>query len=232
VRVTLGGEALAGLAVTEPAASVRVLLPAPGAELVEPVWTGNEFRAPGGDRPRIRTLTPWRLDADALELDVGVVVHGDGLAAQWAVHAAPGSPVAVSGPGRGYRPDPGARRFVVAGDETAIPAIDQVLAALPAGAPAHVHVEVARPEARLAALERHAPARLTWHDAAPGAPAGATLVAALRDETVTEGTRVFAAGEAAAMQQIRRHLFEVRGVPRAHTWIRGYWKHGRAGSHD
>jgi NADPH-dependent ferric siderophore reductase len=43
---------------------------------------------------------------------------------------------------------------------------------------------------------------------------------------------VWAAGEAAAVQRIRRHLFEELAVARSHTWIRGYWKHGRAGDGD
>ena len=32
-----------------------------------------------------------------------------------------------------------------------------------------------------------------------------------------------------AVQRIRRYLFEERGMPRAQTSIRGYWKHGRTG---
>jgi NADPH-dependent ferric siderophore reductase len=43
---------------------------------------------------------------------------------------------------------------------------------------------------------------------------------------------VWAAGEAAAMQRLRKHLFEERDIPRARTTIRGYWKHGRAGGDD
>jgi NADPH-dependent ferric siderophore reductase len=38
---------------------------------------------------------------------------------------------------------------------------------------------------------------------------------------------VWAAGEAAAMQRIRKHLFDERNAPRDHTTVRGYWKHGR-----
>jgi NADPH-dependent ferric siderophore reductase len=38
---------------------------------------------------------------------------------------------------------------------------------------------------------------------------------------------VWAAGEAAAVQRIRSHLFVDRGLPRAHATVRGYWKHGR-----
>ena len=41
--------------------------------------------------------------------------------------------------------------------------------------------------------------------------------------------RVWAAGEAAAVQRIRRHLFEQRGLTRTQAVVRGYWKHGRAG---
>ena len=37
-------------------------------------------------------------------------------------------------------------------------------------------------------------------------------------------TRVWAAGEAGAMQRIRRHLFEERNLPRSRASIRGYWK--------
>jgi NADPH-dependent ferric siderophore reductase len=50
--------------------------------------------------------------------------------------------------------------------------------------------------------------------------------------TIDAGTRVWVAGEAAAVQRVRRHLFEERGIPRALTWVRGYWKHGRAGDTD
>jgi NADPH-dependent ferric siderophore reductase len=68
-----------------------------------------------------------------------------------------------------------------------------------------------------------------WHDLAEGAPPGEAVVAAVTGAELPAGTRVWAAGEAAAMQRIRKHLFETRGLARSDTWIRGYWKHGRAG---
>ena len=79
LRITLGGPALAGFTVEEPAASIRLLIPpAPGEPLVVPMWNGNEFMLPDGHRPTIRTFTPWRVDTDAYELDIGAVLHGDG----------------------------------------------------------------------------------------------------------------------------------------------------------
>jgi NADPH-dependent ferric siderophore reductase len=68
-----------------------------------------------------------------------------------------------------------------------------------------------------------------WCVLAPGAPPGEALAAAVRDVDLTPDARVWVAGEAAAVQRIRRHLFEEREIPRARTAVRGYWKHGRAG---
>jgi NADPH-dependent ferric siderophore reductase len=36
--------------------------------------------------------------------------------------------------------------------------------------------------------------------------------------------RIWAAGEAAAMQRVRKYLFREIDFPRPHTSIRGYWK--------
>jgi NADPH-dependent ferric siderophore reductase len=232
VRVTVGGPKLDGLVIDQPAASVRVLLPSPAtAGLVIPAWNGNEFLLPGGRRPVIRTLTPLRLDAAAHRLDLEIVVHEGGAASAWALAAGPGDQAALSGPGRGYPVEADAPGFVLAGDESAIPALGQLLEALPEDKPVRVMVETADPEARLD-LPGHPGATVEWCDLPPGAPPGEALVTAVTAATgpdLPAGTRIWAAGEAAAMQRIRRHLFEERRIPRSQTWIRGYWKHGRAG---
>jgi NADPH-dependent ferric siderophore reductase len=230
-RVTLAGPELAGLTIDEPAASVRVLLPATTGRLVIPTWDGNEFLLPDGGRPRIRTFTPRRLDPGALELDVEIVRHGAGAASEWAAGAQPGDAAAVSGPGRGYRVDRDAPAFVLAGDETAVPAIGQLLEVLPPERPVQVHVEVARPDGRLH-LPEHPHATVAWHDLPPGAPAGDALVNAVRAVPLVAGARVWVAGEAAAMQRIRRLLLEDRRLPRASATVRGYWKAGRSGGDD
>jgi NADPH-dependent ferric siderophore reductase len=229
-RITIGGDELAGLDIERPAASVRLLLPHEG-RLVLPTWNGNEFLLPDGQRPTIRTFTPRRLDASAFELDVEIVRHGAGQASAWATAAEPGDAVAVSGPGRGYAIDHDAAAFLLAGDETAIPAISQLLETLPGPTPVQVHVEVAHPDGRLD-LPEHPNATVEWHDLPSGASAGGALVAAVHDANLEPGTRVWVAGEAAAVQQVRRHLFGDRGLPRASATIRGYWKRGATGDAD
>jgi NADPH-dependent ferric siderophore reductase len=230
-RVTLAGDELDGFVVEEPAASVRVLLPSPGsADLVMPVWNGNEFLMADGSRPTIRTFTPRRFDASARELDVEIVVHGGGAASQWVQASEMGAPAAVSGPGRGYTVDPDAPAFVLAGDETAIPAISQLLEVLPA-VPVQVLVEVADPAAVLD-LPAHAQATVEWHELPGGAASGDALVDAVARSDIASGARVWVAGEAAAVQRIRRHLFEERGLSRRDATVRGYWKYGRAGRYE
>ena len=228
IRVTLAGAELEGLTAELPAASVRLLLPPPGArELVMPSWNGNEFLLANGARPAIRTFTPRRVDAASLELDLDIVVHGGGVSSRWAERAAPGDPAAVSGPGRGYAIDRDAPAYLVVGDETAIPAITQLLEAMPAEIPVQVCIEIASPDARLA-LPAGPNVTVEWRDLPPGSAPGAVLVDAVRAAEIAPGARVWAAGEAAAVQRIRRHLFEERGIPRALTSVRGYWKYGRA----
>jgi NADPH-dependent ferric siderophore reductase len=228
-RLTLAGDDLEGLAVEQPAASVRMLLPTPGARQLDlPSWNGNEFLLPDGQRPVTRTFTPRRLDPEARELDLEIVVHGGGIASEWAATTESGAPAAISGPGRGYAVDAGAPGFVLAGDETAIPAISQLLEVLPASTPVRVTIEVAHRDARLS-LPDHPHAQVVWHDQRPGAPPGDAVVTAVGEAELPPGTRVWAAGEAAAMQRLRRRLFEDRGLPRASATVRGYWKHGRSG---
>lgn len=232
LRVTLAGEELDGLDIGLPAASVRLLVPPPdAADVVVPTWNGNEFLYDDGSRPAIRTLTPLRLDTDPLELDVEIVRHGHGPLSSWAGAAEPGARVAVSGTGRGYDIDPSARSFLLAGDESALPAISVLLEALPAEAEVLALVEVGDPAARLE-LPAHPGLTERWCELESGAPPGDALVEAVIAATPEGDVRVWAAGEAAAVHRIRRHLFDERGLGRSHAVVRGYWKHGRRSDAD
>jgi NADPH-dependent ferric siderophore reductase len=230
VRVTLAGAELAGFELDLPAASVRLLLPQKGSgQLVLPTWDGNEFRAPDGGRPPIRTLTPLRFDPEALELDVEVVRHGDSPLSRWVGGAASGDPVALSGPGRGYEIDPDAPSFLLGGDESALPAIGMLIPLLPPDAQVEVVVEVADPSARLD-LPGHPQLVVRWVDLDAGARPGDALVAAVTGTEIDALARVWVAGEAAAVQRIRRHLFEEVCLGRARCTVRGYWKVARGGA--
>jgi NADPH-dependent ferric siderophore reductase len=228
-RVTLAGQELVGLEPGQPAASIRLLLPHHG-ELVLPEWNGNEFLHADGSRPHLRTLTPLRVDTARGEVDVDIVLHGSGPMASWAASASAGDPVAISGTGRGYTVLGGVP-YVLAGDEAALPAITTILDALPSDTSAQVLVEVAHLDAELP-LRLPEAATVGWHELPVGSPPGSALVDAVVSTAIPPDARVWAAGEAASVQRIRRHLFETVGLPRAQCSVRGYWKHGRAGDED
>jgi NADPH-dependent ferric siderophore reductase len=206
-----------------------MLLPHHG-ELVLPEWNGNEFLHADGSRPHLRTLTPLRIDPEGGEVDVDIVLHGAGPMATWAAAAAVGDQVAISGTGRGYAIAVAAP-LLLAGDESAVPAITTILDALPSDACPHVIVEVGHPDAE---LELQGPVGLTatWHVLAGGLPPGDALVDAVVATPIAPDTHVWVAGEAASVQRIRRHLFETLDVPRSLCTVRGYWKHGRAEGGD
>lgn len=227
IRVTIGGPALDGFDSPALAASVRLLLPRPGADSIAlPTWNGNEFRNADGSRPALRTLTPRHHRPLDQELDVDVVIHGATPLATWASTAQPGTPVAMSGPGRGYDLDQQATDFLLLGDESALPAIAQLLEHLPTAAHVALKVELADPGGRLT-LPDHPGLDVTWLDqVAPDQP-GTALLEAAHAAAITSDTHVWAAGEAAAVQAIRRHLFGERSLPRSRAVVRGYWKLGR-----
>lgn len=227
LRVVLGGEELEGFAIEAPASSVRLLLPPDGSrEIVMPTWTGNQFELPGGDRAPIRTFTPRYVDTDRLELTIDMVLHDRGAASDWARAASVDDEVAISGPGRSEDLDPDARSFLLAGDESALPAIGQLLESIDHDRSIDVHVEVTDPEARIE-LPEHPGATITWHTARAGAEPGEAMADAVT-EVGDLPDAVWVAGEAAAVQRLRTHLFDERGRSRSDVTARGYWKNGRS----
>lgn len=231
MRVKFAGDSLRQMEVPQTAASVRLLVPSePGGELVMPEWNGNEFLLPNDERPAIRTFTPLRFDGDAGSVELEIVRHEGGAVSSWAERCGTGDPVALSGPGSGWEPPADATDMIellVFGDETAIPAIGQLLGAVADQDPqpsCRVHVEVKSPDSRRD-LGPMPPETVTWYVAEPALPPLSALVAAAQAiETVSERTHIWAAGEAAAVQAMRKHFLGALGVPRSRASIRGYWK--------
>lgn len=163
VRVTFTGDDLAEFGVGGDDQRIKLMLPQPGRTVADvPCGAGwyDAWRAmPEAIRPTMRTYTVRAFRPTAAELDVDVVLHGGaevpaGPVSSWAASARPGDRVALLGPdrpGRGrmwgceWAPPTHARRVLLAGDETAVPAIGAIIEALPRARRGVVCVEV--PEA-------------------------------------------------------------------------------------
>ena len=228
-RVVLGGDGLADFATRGQSDHyVKLLFPAPGATYPEPFDVRRireEF--PREQWPTTRTYTVRRWDAETRELSIDFVIHGDeGLAGPWAANAKPGDALHFSGPGGGYAPEPEADWHLLAGDESALPAIAAALEALPAqAARAHVFLEVenAEEEQKLDAPET---AVVTWLHR-EGAPVGEKLVAAVTGLEFPAGTpQVFVHGEATFVKELRRLLRVEKALPLDRLSISGYWRLG------
>jgi NADPH-dependent ferric siderophore reductase len=162
----------------------------------------NETRSP------LRTYTVRRIDAEQRRLFVDFVVHHDaGPAGSWAEHAAAGDEIVIVGPDQrseGYRLGldwhPGtARRVVLAGDETAAPAICSILESLDETYEVDAFIEVPTGADRLTP-DVPASFRVTWL-ARDDRAHGAALTEAVATWTQTAGD-VLAAAAAPRRQEL------------------------------
>jgi NADPH-dependent ferric siderophore reductase len=228
VRVAIGGDGLIGLGAGEFTDHyVKVQFPRPGVSYPEPFDLGViRETMPREDWPVTRTYTVRRWLPEIGEMWVDFVVHGDeGIAGPWAANARVGDPIRFSGPGGGYAPDAAADWHLLAGDESALPAIGAALEGMPAGATVKAFIEVAD-EGEIQKLETPADAEITWLSRA-GRPIGVALVDAVRAGAFPAGrVHAFVHGEATFVKELRGHLRLERGVPMGQVSISGYWRRG------
>lgn len=98
---------------------------------------------PRNKLPITRTYTLINLDSETGDFDVDFVTHGDsGLAGPWARVAEVGDKLGFLGPGGAWGPAAEYEHFVLAGDESAAPAISAGLKHLPEGTTATAYIEI------------------------------------------------------------------------------------------
>lgn len=157
-------------------------------------WYTAWREIPSERRSPLRTYTVRRIDADARRLHVDFVVHHDaGPAGSWAEQAAIGQEIVIVGPDQrsdGYRLGldwhPGtARRVLLAGDETAAPAIGSILESLDESFEVDAFIEVPSADDALA-LDVPPNFRVTWV-ARDARPHGEALTEAFTGWTETAG---------------------------------------------
>ncbi|GAA2102302.1 siderophore-interacting protein [Streptomyces albiaxialis] len=228
VRIVLGGDGLAEFEAGEHTDHyVKLLFPIPGVEYPQPFDIARiRAEMPRDQWPTMRTYTVRHWDPAAREMTVDFVVHGDeGLAGPWALAARPGDEIRFMGPGGAYSPSPEADWHLLAGDESALPAIAAALERAPAGAPVHALIEVAGPEEEQK-LSAPLGARVTWLHRGT-ARVGEPLTEAVRELEFPPGrVHAFVHGEAGFVKELRRHLRLDRGVTREQLSISGYWRLG------
>ena len=220
--ITLTGDDLADFETPSPTDHVG-LVPPTDDRLVLPAVVDDRLRWPDADRPPMREYTVRRFDLDRLELDVRVLLHGNGPVARWAAAAKVGDRVGITGPRASKVMPDGFPNYLFVGDLTAVPAIARWLSVLPGGAMAQVLI-AARSEEDVIELRCDEPISVLWlTDLA--VPEADHLVRPLRDlELYSQDTFAWAAGEAEAMRKVRRVLLDDLGLPQENVKVTGYWR--------
>jgi len=232
VRVTLSGEALHDWRDLGFDQWLRLALPIAEQTCFDRLSDRFDMRGylhyltlPRATRPVIRNYTVREARPEHGELDIDFVVHGtEGVAGPWADGLPIGSPVALIDQGCGFSLREGSRRVLLAGEESALPAVLGVLRDLPADTTGDAIIEVPdvadrQPVTAPAGVEVHWLVRR--HGERPGAGA---LDALTRLTIPAEPLTAFLVGEQQLATGGRRHLVNERGIPKSAITFCGYWR--------
>lgn len=223
-RVTLAGP-MDGFTSPGPGDHLKVFFPDPATGVLNaPRIVDGMLQRPAGD-VIARDYTPLVNAAGQLELDF--VIHGDdGPASAWASRVTEGAPIVVAGPRGSHLPPQHASRYVLGGDESALPAIARWLQLLPADADVTVLAEVQDADDEAYLAELGSPHAVTYLHRGAAEPGTTTLLA---DATRALGHRdafYWFGGESNSLVPVRRYLRRELGLDQSAVDCSGYWKRG------
>jgi len=176
---------------------------------------------PKTTRPAIRNYTVRDFRAATRELDIDFVVHGDeGIAAPWARTVNPGAGVAFIDQGVGWKSVVG-DEYLLATDETGLPAVAGILRDLPRDATGHAVIEIPHP-ADAQPVDAPDGFAVHWVTRAGGRP-GELALDTVRALSLSPDASVFAVGEAQLATGVRRWAIH-QGVPKRNVVFCGYWR--------
>lgn len=226
VRVTLGGEDMAGFRSDGAGDHVKVFFPAPGADRPElPALGPDGVKVPSdAPKPRGRDYTPKHQLLSEGKLMLDIVLHDSGVGSDWARTAALGDTLGIAGPRGSHVLAGEIDGLMLFGDETALPAIANFLDGADPAQTVRAFVEVAD-EQDIQSLSTRPNHTVTWL-ARDGATPGSSQVlvdAASAVEPLAGRVLCWIAAEASIANAVRHALVD-QGVSPEAIESRGYWK--------
>lgn len=190
------------------------------------LWVPDPRRGDGYVSQRGYTLVDVRPDAGTFGLDF-VLHEARGPAGDWARGASPGDELEVAvTPARISLPD-GTTTVILAGDATAIPAINSWLSHITGDVAVHAFVEDSHDDREDLPLIPRDGAKVHWLPA--GEPRGSALATAIAEAfRPGDGLYAWAAGEKTLVKSVRTVLREHLALDRQHHFTQFYWIHGKA----
>jgi NADPH-dependent ferric siderophore reductase len=222
-QVTVGGCGLAGFPVADADAFAYLLLPPAGRDEMS---IGLDFEwshvrsMPREERPRGAYYSVRHHRPDALEIDLEIVCHDDGVAAGWAAAATPGDKAALWGPRVLFDPPEDTTWTLLLADDTGVPAMLSILERLPVDQRVAAVAEVADP-----GEVRHVE---------PGPCVDLRWVCRSRDERAVDVVRslrlpasagyAWGGGEHGWIQELDELVADVHGVDAERRSLTSYWR--------
>ncbi|MBL1075645.1 siderophore-interacting protein [Nocardia sp. 2] len=243
VRVTIGGEGLAGFTAMGFDQWFRLFMPGKDGGLKLPTsssslgWYAQYLMMGKEHRPVVRNYTVRDYRAagfgefgSTAEIDIDFVSHGDDSpASAWANNATPGSKIGLLDEGIMYQLPEHATFTLLVGDESALPAIAGTLQSAPRDLKGAAFIEIPHAEDKQELGEPEG-VQVNWvvREDAHGEIGAAAAAAARAADLPATGVYAFLAGEQSLVAGVRRHLVNDRQIPKADITFTGYWRVGKA----
>lgn len=214
LRITFTGEDLADFVSLSPDDHLKLFVPTLIGEIVR------------------RDYTPRRYDQQAKMLVIDFAVHDAGPATQWALDAMPGDTLQIGGPKSSSVLPSDVRRWLLVGDETALPAIGRRIEEAAAGTNITSIVAVSGPQDHQT-FKTSANLTTHWaHRPLAAASDPRALLDILKTIDLEPETFAWVAAEAHVARAIRSWLIEEQSHPKSWLKAGGYWVVGKADAHD
>ena len=210
---------------------VRVRMSAPTLlqDVVVSPTAWLRFWFPDPERPEFeqqRAYTLSEVDAAAGTFAIDMVLHEPaGPASTWAAAVTPGTTIQVTtlGSSRFDLPDELPAGYLLVGDSASLPAINAILATVPAEVQIELYLEEHSPDDRLIPLRAHPRATVHWVPRL-----GESSLAAAIESRDWSDWYVWTAPESGSLKHLRTRLRDEFGFPKSETHAQAYWYFGRA----
>ncbi|MBY5400902.1 siderophore-interacting protein [Rhizobium leguminosarum] len=207
--ITLTGDDLADFISLAPDDHIKIFVPA----------------ADGGEERR--DYTPRRYDNTERKLTIDFALHQAGPVTQWAIDARAGDWLDIGGPRGSAVVSATVKRWLLIGDETALPAVGRRIEESGAGTVITTIAAVTGPLEEQT-FETSAELHVRWaHRPLSQATEAAALLKLLSTIDIQPETFVWVEAEASVTRDIRAYLLE-RGCPLGWIKASGYWVFGKA----
>jgi NADPH-dependent ferric siderophore reductase len=180
---------------------------------------------------RAYSILEW--DAGSRRMTFEMALHGGGPMSLWAINARVGDRLSISGPRGGFAENNTRSWLLLAGDESALAALQAIMAQTTPEKELYVFIEVSK-ESEIIEIPARPNSVIRWLLRDSETPeTSSTLHEAIRCSPLpNQAGAAWVAGESSVVKKIRQHLLRDRGFDAEDVQAAGFWKKGKVDFKD